>query len=625
MIKIFITHKDKHNNLVSDIITSIQTGRVFAAENFDNMLGDDTGDNISFLNPTFCELSAIYWVWKNQDKINLPDYIGFMHYRRHFLFGNKEYNPNYFGLVKFSELNSDYLENDLTSDKNITKICTAYDAIIPQKIDVTTLGKDINNYDHYKNHHNIKDYDKVIEIISDKYPEYLPFVEKYNISKYGYFLNMFIFKKEIFNEYCTWLFDILFELYNNIQISQTDSYQQRTIGFISERLTAIYIYKLLSKDYKTLELPVSFIEHETIIKPVSDNVIPIVVSSSNLYVPFLSVLLESIKDTANSKYIYEINVLEQNISTENKLKIKKQYLNSNIKIKFINLGKSLDELKKIVESKHYSEDTFSRLFIPKLIEHDKCIYLDIDTIVLKDLKDLYDTDLEDYYVAACKDPLFTGMTSGDKNLKKYVDNVLRLDDYRHYFQAGVMVMNLKKMRENDITNLCLDTLMSVNFRYADQCCLNYLLKNNVKYIDISWNYQVYFQQRQFTNLKFHLSVNDLQKYYNAYLNPRIIHYSGKEKPWFYPDAEYADIWWKYARNTPFYEVIIARMIDAVSQYNTQLVYIINNLLYFRIKKFWSQLKKNLTFGKRRQRYKDKYERIKQLIKDAKKFKKQILK
>ena len=85
-IKIFISYHDEHPLIQSDILTPIQTGCADAPKLFKGMLRDDTGDNISQHNRKYCELTAQYWVWKNYDKIGNPDYVGFMHYRRHFMF-----------------------------------------------------------------------------------------------------------------------------------------------------------------------------------------------------------------------------------------------------------------------------------------------------------------------------------------------------------------------------------------------------------------------------------------------------------------------------------------------------------------------------------------------------------
>ena len=85
-IKIFVTYKEKHRLLKSDIITPIQAGRTLAKEILPDMIGDDLGDNISNQNDIYSEMSSIYWVWKNYEKVGNPDYVGFMQYRRQFLF-----------------------------------------------------------------------------------------------------------------------------------------------------------------------------------------------------------------------------------------------------------------------------------------------------------------------------------------------------------------------------------------------------------------------------------------------------------------------------------------------------------------------------------------------------------
>lgn len=558
--KRFVTYKDKHPILKSNVISPIQTGRDLANENFENMIGDNTGDNISYLNHTFCELTAIYWVWKNQDKVGNPDNIGFMHYRRHFLFGNKDYIPNYFGLVKFDKINANYLKSDLTSDKNIVKICSNYDAVIPLKIDIELLGNYKNNYEQYKKCHNIKDYDKAIEIISSIYPDYIPYVKEYNKSKHAYFLNMFIFKKDIFNEYCSWIFDILFRLYDSIQISQTDNYQQRTIGFISERLTAIFIYKLLREKHKILELPVSFVDKFLKLDIVNHNIIPIAVASSNSYVPILSVFLESIKNNINNQYIYEVNILERDISIYNKQRLIKQCNKFPISLKFVNINKKLDGLEKLVKKRHFSVDTFSRFFIPNLLDYDKCIYLDIDTIVTTDIQKLYNIDIKNNYIAACNDPIFIGMCNRNKKLEEYTRNTLKLEKCENYFQTGVMLLNLKQLREINSENLCINSMMKKVFNYADQCCYNYLFNTHIKYLDMSWNYQIYDQDRYDDNIKGKLPLKYLQMYNVSRKEPKIIHYSGPRKPWFYPNEEFGDIWWNYARKSPFYEQILINFI-----------------------------------------------------------------
>ena len=80
--KILISYHDEHSLIKSDILQPIQTGCANASKLFDGMLRDDDGENISEHNPKYNELSAQYWAWKNYDKFDNPDYIGFWHYRR---------------------------------------------------------------------------------------------------------------------------------------------------------------------------------------------------------------------------------------------------------------------------------------------------------------------------------------------------------------------------------------------------------------------------------------------------------------------------------------------------------------------------------------------------------------
>ena len=139
-VKILVTYKNKHKVLKSDIITPIQTGRAIADEIFEEMIGDDTGDNISKDNPKYNELSAQYWAWKNYDKLGNPDYIGFMHYRRHFLFNNEKVRPLERWLPNsswylFESVDNEYKE--YLNDEDIKNTVKGYDCIIPHIYDYT--------------------------------------------------------------------------------------------------------------------------------------------------------------------------------------------------------------------------------------------------------------------------------------------------------------------------------------------------------------------------------------------------------------------------------------------------------------------------------------------------------
>ena len=185
---------------------------------------DNTGDNISIKNSSFCELTGLYWAWKNLDN----DYIGLVHYRRYFTTHNRipKTENEKFNVVLNQEECERLLENN--------------DVILPKlrKYYIENL------YDHYKHTMYVEPLDITRNIIQEKYPDYIKEFDRLHKRTSSHMFNMFIMKKEILNNYCTWLFDILFELES--QISQRrdlnfDAFHSRFYGRISELLLDVWI------------------------------------------------------------------------------------------------------------------------------------------------------------------------------------------------------------------------------------------------------------------------------------------------------------------------------------------------------------------------------------------------
>lgn len=217
MVSIYIaTHKKTVFPEFKEYIP-IQVGAEQSKEKF-GFLTDDEGNNISTKNQNFCELTALYWIWKNSD----ADIVGMVHYRRYF----------------FNKFGSSSLENVLKKEE-ITKILNQYDCILPQKIYIAKS----NLKGQYEKLHNIADLEKCKEIIKTKYPEYEEAFDSVMESKHFYAFNMFIMKKELLNQYAKWLFDILFELEKTIKIENYDKYNSRVYGFLSERLFNVWLEK----------------------------------------------------------------------------------------------------------------------------------------------------------------------------------------------------------------------------------------------------------------------------------------------------------------------------------------------------------------------------------------------
>lgn len=194
------------------------------AEGKDLELGytkDNTGDNISALNYCFCELTGMYWAWKNLD----ADYIGLAHYRRHFSAARRipKTEEEKFGVLLTSGQAQALLEKQ--------------DIILPKRRKYYIE----NLYDHYKHTMHIEPLDETGKIIAERCPEYLPEFEKLHQRTSAHMFNMFIMKREQFDRYCAWLFDILFELNRRIDPAQYDSFHARYLGRISELLLDVWV------------------------------------------------------------------------------------------------------------------------------------------------------------------------------------------------------------------------------------------------------------------------------------------------------------------------------------------------------------------------------------------------
>lgn len=217
----------------------VQVGRALSAE-IDGVVGDHTGENISDKNPHYCELTAVYWAWKNLS----ADYVGLCHYRRYFA---------QYGLKN--------KKKRILKQQQIEKILQQYDVIVPKKRHYWIE----TNYSQYIHAHHAQDLDETRVILQEKYPAYLPAFDGCMKQTSGHRFNMFVMKKPLFDAYCAWLFDVLFTLEQRLDITQYSAYDARVFGFVSERLLDVWL-KTNRIQYK--EMPVVYTEKQNWIKKI---------------------------------------------------------------------------------------------------------------------------------------------------------------------------------------------------------------------------------------------------------------------------------------------------------------------------------------------------------------------
>ena len=218
-VKIIVAAHKKYQMPKDDMYLPIHVG----CEGKENIgyQGDNVGDNISIKNPNFCELTGLYWAWKNLD----ADYIGLVHYRRYFTMKRllpKKENEKFEIVLKKEEIEKKLEKNDI---------------ILPKKRNYFIE----NVYSHYEHTMHIEPLIEAGKIIQEKYPEYYLEFENLKKTTKMHAFNMFIMKKEYLDQYCNWLFDILFELEKRIDASQFDAFHARFFGRVSERLLDVWI------------------------------------------------------------------------------------------------------------------------------------------------------------------------------------------------------------------------------------------------------------------------------------------------------------------------------------------------------------------------------------------------
>lgn len=228
-----ISHKE-YKMPQDKIYCPLQVGK---APQITGYLRDDSGENIASKNPNYCELTGQYWAWKNRQ----ADVKGLVHYRRLFTNGQNPYGSK----------ESKY--NKLLDEETLATLLQQYDLILPKKRNyyIETL------WSHYEHSHNIEGLEVTREVIAEKYPAYLSAFEQVMKRKKAHMFNMMIAKSEIFDEYSAWLFDILFEVEKQVDISDYSPSEARIFGYISELLLDVWIEV---NRPKYCELPVAFIE-----------------------------------------------------------------------------------------------------------------------------------------------------------------------------------------------------------------------------------------------------------------------------------------------------------------------------------------------------------------------------
>lgn len=569
-IKVFVGYHNDSEVLRNKIVTPIFLGSALSETDI-SIQRDDAGENISKKNKMYNEITGLYWMWKNTSDC---DYVGFFHYRRHLILrDDPNHIPNEWGLVDIDAHDYNVMKNLGLDERNIRKLTNKYDIILGEKWDVRNGGQN-SMYEHYSNWSSVlhrKDLDEALSLVKEYYPEYESEIENSMHSPYGYFTNIFIMKKYIFDKYCEWLFPLLFELEKRVDFKEYNIQEYRFIGYISEWLFTIYFNKLeAEKTYNFKHFKRSFfLSMPNKITPLSHDSIPIVLCGDENFIPHINTTIASIVHNTDKKTKLDVIIIGENytINTQNHLRdYSNEYDNLSIRTYAIN---AFDD---IMPHMHFNKFNYYRLLLSEILnEYDKVIYLDGDIVVLHDIKELYETSLGGCAIAACECyavkamlaknvPAFQEIYQGD--VKDYMEYYVGLstEGIETYFNSGVMLLDLDKMRRMKFSKK-MEKYLEVkngNLWFVDQDLMNYVFQRNYKVLDSSWN----VMNMDDGYIKEYLPAEKYFEYVNLKKKAKIIHYAGgEEKPWINLNAEFASLYWKYLKMTPWYEFVLSKNIS----------------------------------------------------------------
>jgi lipopolysaccharide biosynthesis glycosyltransferase len=270
--------------------------------------------------------------------------------------------------------------------------------------------------------------------------------------------------------------------------------------------------------------------------------IPIFFSVNDAYAPYLAVALTSIKENASPRYTYRIHILTDDISAENRRKLS-VFNSENFQLCFVSLSDKLRSLDADGRLRSHRFGAFAsltiyfRLFIPVLFpQYDKGIYLDSDIVVPGDISHLWEEPLGNNLIGACADYSIQHIAP----FMRYIDEYVGVD-HRNYVNSGVLLLNMRRLREVDMAGRFLDWMGKYTLETVapDQDYLNVLCWDRIHYLDPCWDSMP--SER----------ISFLE-------NPQIIHFNLNAKPWLNESVPYDDVFWKYARRSGYFATIRRR-------------------------------------------------------------------
>lgn len=543
----------------------IQVGSAIAAKRMENMCHDDEGDNISEKNASYCELTAQYWLWKNQE----ADYYGLCHYRRFLCFAQTkaeknernqieayaidDYNLKRFGLENEAQMRSAIESNDVVVGE-LQKVSRLY----------TPRGNQNTAWKHWIAHDRAliheEDLVKMLDILEEVSPAVGSAARKYLQTNTFLGFNCFVMKKELFNEMCSIEFEVLRRLEEVVDLTNYNQQLKRIYGFMGEIISSSYVHYLEQLGaYKVKHVPLVYFNYTDPLPKYTpwdvENVIPVLFMEEDEDAFKFAAVWRSFLDNIETEYNYDVIVsLYDATAPLKKIFTRMAAEYKNVKVRY-------------VDAKHYGTIMAERTrevaklmpFMPWILpEYKKMLVFGSNILFQQSVVELWNEKLdENQYLAAPYDVLMQARCNDiyketeENYLSKQVKSVY------HYFNAETMLLDFEKYRHLSVKKIF--ALRKNKMKQLRNSCeiINIVCEGKNKVVDQKWS--VWMNESGYLKYQLPYAPNDVfMALLKAQKAPAILCYMS-EDPW-YPIGDTIDtVFWEVAERTPLYSRYLAYM------------------------------------------------------------------
>lgn len=546
-IKIFVSHRIDFDaqTVENPLFIPVRCGAIFDNRESPEMLGDDTGKQISEKRLSFCELTVQYWAWKNVT----ADYYGLCHYRRYLSFSDTFY-PNVDGNQHVIEkyFGRDFLDKYGLDQENMRRIIEKNDIVSLIPLD---LRKDDGMFnkrviDTIRENPSVfppTGIDVYRKIFLEKYPEYAEDLDAYLNGKIWRGFNCYVMRRPFFEEYNQILFDILEEYEKRTTDWVLNMEQTRMPGYLGEITFAVYFDHIRKNPaVRTTERQLVKVEHTQKVKEIlpafEQRNLAIVIDARRTGIPVCCVTIASILAHKAGEWNYDIVVLGHEAAVEEKIEVCGMAAGAeNACVRFIDTPQ------------YDNREEGPEAVIRVMHSYGRALYLRAGVITQTDVLELLKTVPEDAAIAAAVNP---GALGGSR---KTSDSVSAKYEPADFLNADVLIFNIPRV--------LLLPPGSLRFKPETKILnVSDAEKGNVYILENSWNVCMHSPaEKEAVEREAPLAI--YQSYLNAKNAPKIIRYS--KLPCQSPEAEWGSLFWKYARNTPFYEKLLSQLYFSEQQ------------------------------------------------------------